>query len=205
MAHPYLGKYKVTKLYGTPPPLGVTYSAGKHSGIDLVGLDTKEVRAICSGTVYRSSYDYDGWGKYVVVKQVDGLYAIYCHMSKSYKAVGQVVRTGDMIGIEGATGQVTGAHLHLELRKLYDDKYSTINPADYLEIQNKLGIAEKAVAEVTEQKFIFPSGNYKKYDFVVKDGHVLTANRDVLTDFFADQKLPYWVDYQNGVIVIKKK
>lgn len=204
MKYPYLGRFRITKLYGTPPPQGVTYSAGKHAGIDLVG-DTKEIYAVQSGIVYRSSYDYSGWGKYIVVKQIDGLYAIYAHMSKSYKSAGQAVTAGERIGAEGATGQVTGAHLHFELRKIYEDKYSTINPAEYLMLQSKIGYAEKVVEDMAEQKFIFPSGNYKKYDFVVKDGHVLTGNREVLTDFFNDQKLPYWVDYQNGVIVIKKK
>ena len=126
----YLGAFRITKLYGTKPPAGVTYSTGKHAGIDLVGVADKTIRAVCSGTVYRSSYDYDGWGKYIVIRQEDGLYAIYCHMAKSYKSVGQCIKAGDMLGIEGNTGQATGNHLHFELRKDYADKYSTIDPAD---------------------------------------------------------------------------
>ena len=74
---PYHSAFRITKLYGTKPPAGVTYSAGKHSGIDLVGIDDKIIRAVAGGTVYCSAFDEDGWGKYVVIKQDDGLYAIY--------------------------------------------------------------------------------------------------------------------------------
>lgn len=206
MNQPYLGAYRITKLYGTPPPAGVVYSTGKHAGIDLVG-DAKEVRAVNSGTVYRSAYDYNGWGKYVVIKQIDGLYAIYCHLSKSYKTAGQSVTAGELLGIEGATGQVTGQHLHFEIRKLYEDKYSTINPTEYLGIENMTGYMKKVKKpmDTKEQKVIFPSGSYKKYDSIVYEGHIYTGGRALLEDLFADMKLPYKVDWSNGVIVIKKK
>lgn len=144
MNQPYLGDFHITKLYGTPPPVGMTYSAGKHAGIDLVGINDKIIRAVKGGTVYRSGLDCYGWGEYVAIKQEDGLYAIYCHMSKRYKVTGQSVKAGEMLGIEGATGKVTGQHLHFEIRKNYTDKYSTINPTEYLGLENKEGLATLA-------------------------------------------------------------
>lgn len=185
---PYLGDFQITKLYGTPPPAGMTYAAGKHAGIDLVG-ENKEIRAVMPGTVYRSSYDPDGWGKYLVVKQTDGLYAIYCHMDKSYKAAGQSVKAGEMLGVEGATGQVTGQHLHFELRKSYGDKYSTIDPADYLGLKNALGKAE--VLEVEKEIKIVLNGKTKTVKAIEKDGNNFVKLQDL-----RDSKIA--IGYENG-------
>lgn len=142
MILPYEGKIRVTKLYGTPPPKGFTYAAGKHSGMDLVGVNNKNVRAIAAGTVIRSGYDPSGWGNYVVVKQSDGYSCIYAHLNKRNVAVDEKVQAGQVLGVEGNTGNVTGSHLHLELRKVYADRMTTIDPADYLKIKNKVGDVE---------------------------------------------------------------
>lgn len=179
---PYSESFRITKLYDTPPPAGVTYSTGKHSGIDLVGIDDKIVRAVCGGTVYRSAYDENGWGKYVVIKQDDGLYAIYCHLAKNYKSTGQAVRKGDMLGIEGSTGQVTGQHLHFELRKSYGDKYSTIDPVAYLDIEPKLGLVKKAGMEVEKKIKITLNGKVKEVSAIEKDGNNFVKLQDLRDD-----------------------
>lgn len=192
---PYAGKFKITKLYGTPPPAGVHYALGYHSGVDLVGLDDKTVRAIAPGSVYRIGYDPDGWGNYVVIRQADGRYAIYCHLAVVKIAAAAKVTPGQAIGIEGATGQVTGRHLHLEIRREYNDRRSVINPVDYLGIKNKLGVAE---LEVTQQTVKLPDGSQKHYDSVIINGTTYTGLRRILQD------LGYKVDYSAGVIVITK-
>lgn len=144
MTLPYEGKIRVTKLYGTPPPKGFTYAAGKHSGIDLVGVDSKKVQAIAGGTVIRSGYDPGGWGNYVVISQADGYSCIYAHLNKRNVAVNEKVKAGQGLGVEGNTGNVTGSHLHLELRKVYSNQDTTIDPAEYLKIKNKVGDLEMA-------------------------------------------------------------
>ncbi len=145
---PYIDGFRITKLYGTPPPPGMTYSAGKHPGVDLVG-NGKQVRAVMGGVVHRSGYDPKGWGNYIAVRQPDGYFAIYCHLKKRYKSAGQTVQTGEWIGDEGSTGKVTGQHLHLELRKNYGDKYSTVNPTGYLGLVNETGVAKLAKEQVS--------------------------------------------------------
>ena len=144
MTLPYEGKIRVTKLYGTPPPKGFSYAAGKHSGIDLVGVNSKNVRAVAEGTVIRSGYDPSGWGNYVVVSQTDGYSCIYAHLNKRNVVVNEKVEAGQILGVEGNTGNVTGSHLHLELRKVYADRMTTIDPAEYLKIKNKAGDLEMA-------------------------------------------------------------
>lgn len=179
---PYYDEFRITKLYGTMPPTGVKYSTGKHNGIDLVGISDKIIRAVRGGVVYRSAYDFDGWGKYVVIKQDDGLYAIYCHMDKSYKAVGQAVRTGDMLGIEGHTGQVTGQHLHFEIRKDYNDKYSAIDPAEYLGLEAKVGLAKVVNDEVEKTIKITLNGKDKEVTVIEKNGNNFVKLQDLRDD-----------------------
>jgi hypothetical protein len=184
-------------LYGAKPPAGVTYSAGKHPGIDLVGVSDKLIRAVRPGCVYRSGYDLSGWGKYTVVKQDDGLYAIYAHMSKAYKSVGQQVKAGETLGVEGSTGKATGSHLHFELRRAYPDKYSTIDPAGYLGIQNKIGMA-KVVDEIEKQITIVLNGKNKIVNAIEKDGHNYVMLQDLRDDKIA-------IGYKGGKPTIDSK
>ena len=190
MRMPFSGEFRITKLYGAAPPPGMTYSAGKHPGIDLVSSGDKIVRAVTAGCVYRSGYDQYGWGKYTVVKQNDGLYAIYCHMSKAYKSVGQQVKEGEMLGVEGSTGKSTGSHLHFELRKSYSDKYATIDPAGYLGLINKVGIA-KAVDEVKKTITITENGVDKKVTVIESEGNNYVKLQDL-----RDKKIA--IGYKNG-------
>jgi len=194
---PYLGDFRITKLYGTPPPAGFTYAAGKHAGIDLVGVADKQVRAISGGTVFRAAMDYDGWGKYVVVKQPDGIYAIYCHLAKAFKSAGQVVQAGEWIGNEGTTGMVTGQHLHLELRRDYSDRYSTIDPAEYLGLENRLGLA-RAVSELEKQLQIVLNGREKTVNAIEKDGYNYVKLQDL-----RDNKIV--IGYENGKPTVTAK
>lgn len=179
MRMPYLGDFRISKLYGTPPPKGMTYSAGKHPGIDLVGVADKLVRAVNNGNVYKAGYDYDGWGKYIVIKQDDGLYAIYCHLQSAYKGAGSFVRAGDTIGLEGSTGKSTGNHLHFELRKNYSDKYSTIDPAPYLGIENKVGMAKVVDDEMLKEVTIVLNGKTKVVNAIEKNGNNYVKLQDL--------------------------
>ena len=143
------GQNRVTKKYCTMPPKGLSYAAGKHSGIDLVGVNSKQVRAIAAGTVIRSGYDPSGWGNYIAIAQSDGYTCIYAHLNTRSVKVNEQVKAGQVIGREGNTGNTTGSHLHLELRENYADRMSTINPALYLGIKNKEGDLEMAKEQVS--------------------------------------------------------
>ena len=55
-----------------------------------------------------------GWS--VCVEHLPGLYSLYYHMSELKVEVGQMVDTGDLLGLSGATGLATGPHLHWEVR-----------------------------------------------------------------------------------------
>ena len=112
MISPFKGKFKLTS------PRGYRTIFGKkeyHKGIDLVGLEDKNVFAIADGTIY-VLYEKDGFGNYVRQHLDDGRRVYYAHLESTYIKSGQRIRRGEKIGVMGSTGRVTGAHLHLELR-----------------------------------------------------------------------------------------
>lgn len=86
-----------------------------HAGVDLAGEPAQEVRAAAAGTVV-----FSGWngahGKQVEVQHGVHLSSRYSHLQALLVAVGRPVKQGDIIGLLGDTGQVTGPHLHFELR-----------------------------------------------------------------------------------------
>jgi murein DD-endopeptidase MepM/ murein hydrolase activator NlpD len=60
---------------------------------------------------------YDGsYGNKTVVTLPDGTEIWYCHQNSFGAAVGETVRAGEVLGYVGSTGNVTGSHLHLEVR-----------------------------------------------------------------------------------------
>jgi murein DD-endopeptidase MepM/ murein hydrolase activator NlpD len=70
---------------------------------------------VATGTV--TSTEYDGaYGNKTVVTSPDGTELWYCHLSSQTAERGEVVAPGEPIGAVGSTGNVTGPHLHLEVR-----------------------------------------------------------------------------------------
>ena len=57
-----------------------------------------------------------GYGNYVVISHANGTQTLYAHLNYGIATVGQSVGRGQLIGYVGATGKVTGSHLHYEVR-----------------------------------------------------------------------------------------
>lgn len=92
-------------------------------------------------------YDPAGFGNYVSILHKDLHKSLYCHL-KSYDVVqGQEIKEGQVIGIEGTTGNSTGIHLHLEIRESPYKTDNHINVANYLGIGNKKGKVKFFVKE----------------------------------------------------------
>jgi murein DD-endopeptidase MepM/ murein hydrolase activator NlpD len=60
--------------------------------------------------------DYFFNGNTVIIDHGQGIYSVYLHLSRIDVEVGDVVQTGDVVGLVGATGRVTGPHLHWGFR-----------------------------------------------------------------------------------------
>ncbi|MDQ0937736.1 M23 family metallopeptidase [Streptomyces turgidiscabies] len=109
---------------------GGIWSSGSHTGIDFHAASGTPVHAVGSGTVVEAGWG-GSYGNNVVIKMIDGTYTQYGHLSSINVSVGETVTPGQEIGLSGATGNVTGAHLHFEARTTAEYG-SDINPVTYL-------------------------------------------------------------------------
>ncbi len=87
----------------------------RHMGTDFAGTVGAPVRAVNRGVV-RIVDDFYYGGNVVYVDHGGGLTTAYLHLSSTAVAVGDTVEKGEIIGRVGATGRVTGPHLHLIAR-----------------------------------------------------------------------------------------
>ncbi|MEU6352146.1 peptidoglycan DD-metalloendopeptidase family protein [Streptomyces sp. NPDC047072] len=109
---------------------GSMWSSGYHTGVDFPVPTGTPIRAVGPGTVVTAGWS-SAYGYQVVIKHADGKYSQYAHQSKLLVSVGQKVSGGQRIGYSGATGNVSGPHLHFEIRT--GPEYGTdIDPLKYL-------------------------------------------------------------------------
>jgi murein DD-endopeptidase MepM/ murein hydrolase activator NlpD len=90
--------------------------SGHHDGIDVQAPIGTAVRAARGGEVLYSG-TLRGYGNLVIVDHGGGFATIYAHNQRNLVRVGERVRNGQTIALLGATGQVSGPHLHFEVRK----------------------------------------------------------------------------------------
>ncbi|MFC8671817.1 peptidoglycan DD-metalloendopeptidase family protein [Streptomyces griseorubiginosus] len=109
---------------------GAMWSSGYHTGVDFVVPTGTSLKAVAAGTVVSAGWG-GAYGNQVVIKLNDGYYAQYAHLSQLSVSAGQTVSEGQQIGLSGATGNVTGPHLHFEIRTT-PDYGSDVDPVAYL-------------------------------------------------------------------------
>lgn len=101
---------------------------GGHVGVDIVAYYSAPIFAGASGTVTAAGWS-QGFGNNVVIDHGNGMQTRYAHCSALYVTVGQQVTQGEFIAAMGATGWVTGTHLHFEVMVNGVNQ----NPVNYLE------------------------------------------------------------------------
>ncbi|MFD7664050.1 peptidoglycan DD-metalloendopeptidase family protein [Streptomyces sp. NPDC059788] len=94
---------------------GGSHWAHGHTGQDFAVPVGTAVRAARGGTVVKAGWG-GAFGYEVVVRHHSGSYTQYAHLSQIRVPVGATVGAGERIGRSGATGNVTGPHLHFEVR-----------------------------------------------------------------------------------------
>lgn len=137
MNSPYKGKFKVTQIF----------KGAAHDGLDLVGIDSKQVHSTINGIVEKAAWENpsdrkQGFGLYVRIRKENSTDKYYFgHLSKVLVSAGQKVKIGDVIGIEGSTGYSTGSHCHYCIRG-NGLKSQIKNVSEISGIPNKLGTYE---------------------------------------------------------------
>ncbi|MFE4062306.1 M23 family metallopeptidase, partial [Streptomyces sp. NPDC059096] len=123
---PVAGSYVTTGYHSG----GSLWSSGSHSGVDFRAASGTPVVAVGTGTVVEAGWG-GSYGNNIVLRMADGTYTQYGHLSSIGVSVGQSVTPGQRIGLSGATGNVTGPHLHFEART-GADYGSDMDPVGYL-------------------------------------------------------------------------
>ncbi|MER5892320.1 M23 family metallopeptidase [Streptomyces sp. NPDC001876] len=103
--------YTITSTFGQA---GSMWSSGYHTGLDFAAPTGTPIKAVHSGTVKSAGWS-GSYGYHTVIELDDGTEVSYSHQSSMDVSAGQRVTTGETIGRVGATGNVTGPHLHLEV------------------------------------------------------------------------------------------
>jgi len=93
---------------------GSRWGGGWHTGLDFVVPSGTPVHVVAAGRVAEAGWA-GPYGRSVVVTHADGTQTRYAHLSSIGVEVGERVAVGATLGRSGATGNVTGAHLHLEV------------------------------------------------------------------------------------------
>jgi murein DD-endopeptidase MepM/ murein hydrolase activator NlpD len=108
------------------------YSAkNKHFAIDVAVPKDTPIKSVANGTVVFADWT-PTTGNVIIIKHRDAILSVYKHAASLTKAQGDVVRTGEVIGLAGTTGkESTGIHLHFELWK---DGF-TIDPTQFIDFE----------------------------------------------------------------------
>ncbi|MEU3660535.1 transglycosylase family protein [Streptomyces sp. NPDC032940] len=122
----FAGKSKATSGHALVAPVdastgtpyhqaGSSWSKGYHTGVDFPVPTGTSVKSVAAGRVVSAGWG-GSYGYQVVVRHSDGRYSQYAHLSAISVKDGQSVGAGQRIGRSGSTGNVTGPHLHFEVR-----------------------------------------------------------------------------------------
>ncbi|MFI9598940.1 peptidoglycan DD-metalloendopeptidase family protein [Streptomyces sp. NPDC052043] len=131
---------------------GRMWSSGHHTGLDFPAPTGTKVVAVDNGTV-ESATSGGPYGKHILVNHGGGLASLYAHMSAMAAKAGARIAQGARVGSVGATGNVTGPHLHLEARV----NGRAVDPMPYLTgptgdggsgVQRWRGVVEQALGQV---------------------------------------------------------
>ncbi|RXR33630.1 M23 family metallopeptidase [Flavobacterium piscinae] len=108
------------------------YSAkNKHFAVDIAVPKDTPIKAVANGTVVFADWT-PTTGNVIIIKHRDAILSVYKHAATLTKTQGDVVRTGEVIGLAGSTGkESTGIHLHFELWK---DGF-TIDPSQFIDFE----------------------------------------------------------------------
>lgn len=174
MQYPFKGKFKIGTRYGTK---GSYWKCGWHSGVDFLSSNYGGdgiVYPVMAGRVAAVVYRDSSYGNYVVISHNNGCLSLYAHLKTILVKKNMIVNEDVALGYEGATGNVTGKHLHLEIHKgeyHYPSKYNPLAIIEgELEVKKNITIrlngVEKKVTAIENQ-----GNNYVKLQDL-RDGKI---------------------------------
>ncbi len=191
---------------GTPPtssPLAEydivqEYVSGFAEGADLAAETGSSVMAAGAGTVVFAGWNEEGYGNTVVIAH-GTVFSLYAHLDSVMVTCGDSVQAGGVIGTVGSTGQVTGPHLHFEVR---DADWDTLDPMSAVTDGMSSGQTPTSVPIILPANTIalaIPPSNY----LIAGDGTANIVGRrvDVRLTFVSAEA---YEEFQTGTPVTQK-
>lgn len=121
-----LGRFSSPKLGTVTSKFG--WRDGRmHKGIDIQLSRGEAISSAFDGMV-RYAQKKGSFGNVIIIRHYNGLETVYAHLSKIKVKIGQVVKSGSIVGLGGNTGRSSGPHLHFEIRF----KGQALNPASII-------------------------------------------------------------------------
>ncbi len=99
-----------------------------HKGYDIACKTGTPILAVADGYVESVNSSGSGYGLHFIIKHSNGLRTLYSHCSKLYVSKGDKITRGEVVALVGTSGNVTGSHLHFEVRK----GNTPVNPMNYI-------------------------------------------------------------------------
>jgi murein DD-endopeptidase MepM/ murein hydrolase activator NlpD len=141
---------QVTQAFGVNAEYYSKFGLPGHEGIDIVAPLGSKIFACLDGKVIsRADQHKDkkghAYGNHVrILHVIEGVehHTIYAHLSEVMVETGQLIGKGEVIGLAGSTGNSTGPHLHLSVKrkgatkdKLTEFPYDLVDPTQFLELK----------------------------------------------------------------------
>jgi murein DD-endopeptidase MepM/ murein hydrolase activator NlpD len=143
-----VGSWVFTSPFG-PRVNPVTHQEQVHDGLDIGVPTGTPVVAAAPGKVVTASYS-DVNGNWVKIDHGGGWATAYLHLSQLQVQPGQMLQTGDPVGLSGATGRATGPHLHFMV-------YQDGQPIDPKPLVGWATALVAAGASVATSPYLWPS------------------------------------------------
>lgn len=159
--------------------IGITqgFRKGVHNGVDF-GWNSKHggpnvpIYAVADGVVISIQNQTTG-GKVLIIRHDNGFCSEYAHLSRIIVRVNDRVRRGEQVANMGATGQVTGPHLHFGLYRGTYINYSInnfVNPLEYLykepyQIVSENTLRNYRILDASERPSEHPEDEYSLGDY----------------------------------------
>lgn len=170
----------------------------QHNGIDI-GLNRGDKVAAAFDGMVRVARRYGSFGNVIIIRHYNGLETVYGHLSKIKVKPGQVVFSGQVIGLGGSTGHSTGPHLHFEVRL----KGAAINPKYLISFSEQKLFCDELIVKKTKWGLAAYPRDVKIYKVEKGDTVFGIAKRFGTTTSSIKQinKLPYKVRLKPGQLI----
>ena len=103
--------------YGSAGTWGHYASGGSHPALDFPAPEGTPIRAVMPGRVAYTTAMTTSYGNHTLVEHPGGLSSLYAHQQRFGTTPGAIVMGGQTIGYVNSTGNSSGNHLHLEMRR----------------------------------------------------------------------------------------